>query len=186
MKEITLIFPHQLFKDTPVLENDCDIYLIEEFLFFKHYKFHKQKIVFHRSTMKCYADYLVSKGKTVNYIEAISDECDVRQLIPKLIEDGIEKLHITDPVDNWLEKHINSTSKDIEIEWYESPLFINSKEELKSFFKPKKKKFFQTSFYKAERKNRDILMVGGEPEGGKWTYDSENRKKYPKDNPMNP
>ena len=24
-------------------------------------------------------------------------------------------------------------------------------------------------------------MVSKEPEGGKWTYDSENRKKYPKD-----
>ena len=45
---------------------------------------------------------------------------------------------------------------------------------------PTKKKFFQTSFYKNERKNRNILMTGDSPQGGKLTFDSENRKKYPK------
>ncbi|MBF8151532.1 cryptochrome/photolyase family protein [Winogradskyella sp. F6397] len=181
MKEAILIFPHQLFKDAPILKVDADIYLIEEFLFFKQYKFHKQKIAFHRASMKAYADYLETQGKTVNYIEATTKQSDVRQLIPKLIGDGVEKLLIMDPTDNWLQKHINSASKSIDIEWYENPLFINTKDELSSFFKPTKKKFFQTSFYKQQRKDRDILMVNSEPEGGKLTYDSDNRKKYPKD-----
>ncbi|WP_400078389.1 cryptochrome/photolyase family protein [Winogradskyella sp. R77965] len=181
MKEAVLIFPHQLFKNSPVLEQDCDIYLVEEFLFFKHYKFHKQKIAFHRASMKSYENHLKKKGKTIKYVDATNDLCDVRKLIPKLIEDGIEKLYITDPTDNWLHKHIDSTSEAIEIAWYENPLFINSKQDLSSFFKPSKKKFFQTSFYKQQRKDRNILMVSGEPEGGKWTYDVDNRKKYPKD-----
>lgn len=176
-----LLFPHQLFQDSPILEIDAAIYLIEEYLFFKHYKFHKQKIAFHRASMKTYADFLKSKGKTVHYIEATSDDSDIRTLIPKLIDSGAETLHIIDPTDNWLEKRIKSKAKDITIEWYESPLFINTKKDLSSFFKPSKKKFFQTSFYKEQRKKRDILMVSKEPEGGKWTYDSENRKKYPKD-----
>ncbi|BAO76924.1 cryptochrome/photolyase family protein [Winogradskyella sp. PG-2] len=181
LKESTLIFPNQLFKTTEVLNQIDTIYLVEEFLFFKHYKFHKQKIAFHRGSMKAYGNYLEGTGKKVNYIEATSKKSDVRHLIPKLIEDGIQKLHIIDPTDNWLQKHINLVTKDIEIEWYKNPLFINSKEELISFFKPTKKKFFQTSFYKQQRKERDILMVNGEPEGGKLTYDSDNRKKYPKD-----
>ena len=180
-KATALIFPHQLFQDSPILEIDVAIYLIEEYLFFKHYKFHKQKLAFHRASMKAYADFLESKGKTVHYIEATSDDSDIRTLIPKLIDNGAETLHVIDPTDNWLEKRIKSNSKDISIEWYESPLFINTKKDLSSFFKPSKKKFFQTSFYKEQRKKRDILMVSKEPEGGKWTYDSENRKKYPKD-----
>ena len=181
MKEAILIFPHQLFKNAPILNFDCDIYLIEEYLFFKHYKFHKQKIAFHRATMKFYEGYLKSKNKTVHYIEATTEQSDVRNLIPKLIEEGLETLHITDPTDNWLQKHINSASEALEIKWYDNPLFINTKEELSSFFKSTKKKFFQTSFYKDQRKQRNILMTSGEPEGGKWTYDSDNRKKYPKD-----
>ncbi len=178
--EVLLLFPHQLFKAAPVLELDCDIYIIEEFLFFKHYKFHKQKIAFHRASMKAYAEQLQSKGKTIHYIESISERSDIRVLIPELLEEGIDKIHIIDPTDNWLEKHINSVSKDIEIIWYDNPLFINTKEELSGFFKPSKKKFFQTSFYKDQRSERGILMDDGSPEGGKWTYDSDNRKKYPK------
>ncbi|WP_347879106.1 cryptochrome/photolyase family protein [Winogradskyella pelagia] len=178
--DIHIIFPHQLFRSTKVLEQVEHIYLIEEFLFFKHYKFHKQKIAFHRASMKAYQAYLESKGKTVTYIEAIDKLADVRELLPQLATDAIETLHIIDPTDNWLEKHIRQSCDGLQIEWYENPLFINSKKELSSFFKPNKKKFFQTSFYKKERKNRDILMISGEPEGGKLTYDSDNRKKYPK------
>lgn len=180
-KEAIIIFPNQLFKNAAILNTDCDIYLVEEYLFFKQYKYHKQKIAFHRATMKSYAAYLESKIKTVHYIEAISELSDVRQLIPNLIEDGIETLHITNPTDYWLEKHINSVSENSDIKWYENELFINTKEELSSFFKPTKKKFFQTAFYKEQRKERNILMVNGQPEGGKLTYDSDNRKKYPKD-----
>ena len=179
--DAVLLFPHQLFKDTPILNLNCDVYLVEEFLFFSHYKFHRQKIAFHRASMKAYADFLKDKGLSVNYIEARSETSDVRELIPELIHKGLETLHIIDPSDNCLEKHIKSASKSIAIQWYENPLFINTKEELSSFFKPSKKKFFQTSFYKQQRKDRDILMVNDQPEGGKLTYDSENRKKYPKD-----
>jgi deoxyribodipyrimidine photolyase-related protein len=42
MKKINIIFPHQLFKDSPLLSNDAPFYLVEEYLLFKQYKFHKQ------------------------------------------------------------------------------------------------------------------------------------------------
>ncbi len=180
-KETHIIFPHQLFKTTEVLEQVDTIYLVEEFLFFKHYKFHKQKIAFHRASMKAYLSFLEGHGKSVNYIDAVDELSDIRKLLPHFASNGVETIHIIDPTDNWLEKHINASRENLEIKWYDNPLFINTKDDLKSFFKPDKKKFFQTSFYKSERKNRDILMVSGEPEGGKLTYDSDNRKKYPKD-----
>ena len=180
-KAITLIFPHQLFKTSEALKQADTVYLIEEFLFFKHYKFHKQKIAFHRASMKAYQHYLENNNKSVKYIEAVDDLSDVRQLLPHLKSKGVENVHIIDPTDNWLQKHINQVSDGLNIHWYENPLFINTKSELQTFFKPTKKKFFQTAFYKTERKNRNILMVSGQPEGGKLTYDSDNRKKYPKD-----
>ncbi|WP_203258137.1 cryptochrome/photolyase family protein [Hyunsoonleella ulvae] len=178
--QIHIIFPHQLFKTSEVLNHVDAIILIEEYLFFRQYKFHKQKIAFHRASMKAYQAYLESLDKHVTYIEAEEETSDVRQLLPELKQQGVSTLHIIDPTDNWLEKHITSSAQDINIEWYNNPLFINTKEELSSFFKPAKKKFFQTSYYKDERKNRNILMQGNQPEGGKWTYDSDNRKKYPK------
>lgn len=181
MKEVVLIFPHQLFQKSELLDLNIPIYLIEEYLFFNQYKFHKQKLVFHRASMKHYESYLLSIGKTVHYIEATQQNCDVRILIPELINKGVEIIHCIDPTDNWLQKHIENSLLTTKINWYNSPLFINTKEELASFFKPTKNKFFQTSFYKQQRKSRNILMLGDAPQGGEWTYDKDNRKKYPKD-----
>ena len=59
-------------------------------------------------------------------------------------------------------------------------MFLNSEDDLLPFFRSDKKKYHQTSFYKDERKKRGILISPeGNPEGGKWTYDTDNRKKYP-------
>ena len=180
-KEAHIIFPHQLFRNSKPLEICEIIYLVEETLFFNQYKFHKAKIAFHRATMKNYEAYLKNLGKQVIYMEAKNPNSDVRKLISELQKSGFQKLHIIDPTDNWLEKRIKSSADTIEFTWYENPLFINSKSELASFFKPTKKKFFQTSFYKDQRKDRNILMVGDQPIGGKLTFDTDNRKKYPKD-----
>ncbi len=183
MNQINIIFPHQLFKESPLFENSLPVYIIEEFLFFKQYFFHKQKIGFHRSSMRQYADFLrKSKNLEVIYIEAIQDISDIRQLIPELKNQGIQHINYIDPTDNWLQKRLdNSLSQNrITATQFKSPLFLNSKEELALFFRSDKKKYHQTTFYKEQRKKRDILMESdGNPTGGKWSFDNENRKKYP-------
>lgn len=180
MKSAIVIFPHQLFKNIGFLPKNAPIFLIEEFLFFKQYNFHKQKLAFHRASMKFYETYLSKIGYRVNYIESSDEVSDIRKLISSLLKDGIESLFIISPTDNWLEKRIKIYENKLSIKWFENPLFINTRQELSSFFKPTKKKFFQTSFYKEQRLKRNILMKDGSPVGKKWTFDTENRKKYPK------
>ena len=68
MKEVNLIFPHQLFEKSILITNGAPIYLIEEFLFFRQYPFHKQKLAFHRASMKQYEMFLESKDCAVQYI----------------------------------------------------------------------------------------------------------------------
>ena len=75
----------QLFEQHPALAKDRFIYLVEENLFFTQYKFHKQKLVFHRSSMKFYEKYLVGKNYKVNYIDSGSDLSDIRKLITHLM-----------------------------------------------------------------------------------------------------
>jgi len=38
MKTVALIFPNQLFELTPFKDLKCELYVVEEFLFFNHYK----------------------------------------------------------------------------------------------------------------------------------------------------
>ncbi len=180
IKKATIIFPHQLFENIDFLPGIGEFFLVEEILFFNQYNFHKQKLFFHRATMKFYEDFLRKKGHKVRYIEAHEKLADTRLLINELIEKEFTELHIINPTDNWLEKRIQFFEKKIAITWYDNPLFLNTKEELSPFFKETKKKFFQTTFYKTERLKRNILIEEGNPAGGKWTYDTDNRKKYPK------
>ena len=182
MKSINLIFPHQLFENSPLMTVDVPIYLVEEYLFFNQFPFHKQKIAFHRATMKFYASFLNEKKFKVNYIESADDISDVRKLIPHLKSLGIVHINYIDPTDNWLQKRIEKgcLENDIATTIFDSPLFLNTKEENATFFRSDKKKYHQTTFYTDQRKKRNILMdLDGKPTGGKWTFDSENRKKYP-------
>jgi len=182
MKEISLVFPHQLFKDNPVVSASRKIFLVEETLFFRQYNFHKQKLKYHRAGMKFYAEHLKEKGFEVIYVEALEEISDIRLLIPHLKTKGVESIHYIDPVDNWLEKRILSKARQHEIRTirYNSPMFLNTEEDLNKYFKDKK--MYQTTFYKDQRKKRGILVNKSlEPMGGKWTFDTENRLKYPRD-----
>lgn len=55
MHTVHVVFPHQLFEESP-LAGDAPLYVLEEHLFFRQYAFHRQKIAYHRATMKM-SDY---------------------------------------------------------------------------------------------------------------------------------
>ena len=81
MAAVNLLFPHQLFRENPLVENGFPFYLVEEHLFFRQYAFHKQKIAFHRATMRFYADHLRDQGIELHYIDASNPLADIRNLI---------------------------------------------------------------------------------------------------------
>ena len=178
----SIIFPNQLFKDSFILKKQNEVFLVEEFLFFKKYNFHKQKILFHRSSMKYYSDYLNKTGIKVNYIDSTNKLSDIRNLIPFLLKKGIKKIEYYDPEDYLLNRRIDSllSKNKIEFNKHESPLFLNNKNDLFDFFNPSKKKFFHSTFYISQRKKLNILIdENSNPVGGKWSFDMINRKKYP-------
>tara|TARA_B100000524_G_scaffold193637_1_gene100356 strand:- start:849 stop:2006 length:1158 start_codon:yes stop_codon:yes gene_type:complete len=180
----SIILPNQLFKTSPLIKSSNEVYLIEENLFFKQYKFHKQKILFHRLTMKFYSEYLKRNKVNVNYIDSSNELSDIRNLIQEISKKGFKKIEYIDSVDYLIEKRIQNNAKEnnLELFKYQSQLFINENEDLTDFFKPEKKKFFQTTFYINQRKKLNILMQNdNSPVGGQWSFDGDNRKKYPRD-----
>lgn len=188
---VLILFPHQLYFDLDLVENQFDeIILVEELLYFSQYKFHKQKLLFHRASMQNYKHDLQLKGQQATYIEASENHADVRQLIPWLKGKRVKRITLFETDDFLLKKRIvrQAAICEIELNWHENQLFINTIEELENY-KAKTSKLFQTDFYVHQRKLRNILLdeTGG-PLGGKWSFDTENRKKYPakKSPPNNP
>jgi deoxyribodipyrimidine photolyase-related protein len=183
MNKIFLIFPHQLFKDIYLLKEYDKVYLIEEALFFTQYKFHKQKMVLHRASMKYYENYLKQNGVNVDYIQAIEKTSDVTELIKTFEASKTKALHFFDVCDNWLEKKIRKTCHAMQLNYHQhtSPMFINSEADTSNYFGGKGK-FFQTDFYIQQRKKLGILLDEQQkPIGGKWSFDADNRLKYPKE-----
>ena len=160
MNQINLVLPHQLFKNSPLFKNNFPCYLVEEYLFFKKYTFHKQKIAFHRSTMKKYADFLRKElNVDVRYIESIDSMSDIRLLLPKLKKLGVKHINYIDPVDSWIQKRLNQGFEDQELsfEKFESPLFINTESDLKYFFRRDKKKI--SSNYLLQRPTKKTFYI---------------------------
>lgn len=192
MNEAAVCFPHQLFEDNPCFKDQRKVYLVEDSLFFGDAQypaaFHKKKLIFHRATMKYYESLLLSKDYEVDYLEYEKEYGEnikngsVPDLFSELDDGGIEKVFLLDPVDWAIEKRIREEAKKkgIQLNIEESPSFINSKSYNKEYFQ-NKKSYQQTPFYIAQRKKLDILVTNGKPKGGKWTFDTENRKKIPKD-----
>ena len=182
MNSIFLIFPHQLFKDISLLKKADSVYIIEEYLFFNQYKFHKQKLALHRASMKYYEHYLQENGIKTNYIDATNKQSDIRIFIHNIAANQNVSIQLYDVCDNWLEKRIIETchSNNIEFKEYATPLFINSKEDLSMYFGVKQK-YLHNDFYIQQRKKLNILIdENGKPQGGKWSHDADNRLKYPK------
>ena len=181
MNSASILFPNQLFENNPALYKSNDVYLVEDELFFTHFRFHKIKIAYHRATMKFYAQELINKGYYVNYIDYNSAIAKLDNLFAFLSEKNIQQVFITDVNDYLLERRLNRYAKkySIKISWSESPNFIISKNNSDEYLKSKNK-FFLTDFYIHFRKQFSILLEGDKPTGGKWTFDSENRKKMPK------
>ena len=178
-----LIFPHQIRKELPFSSADTQVFLVEEFLFFRQYKFHKQKLVLHRASMKFYEHYLTNQGFDVKYIESQDPRNDVRVLIKWLKSEGVNELCYFDPTDNYLERRITETAQQEDVVLHKSPsaLFLNTVEDLESYFK-NSKRYFQTDFYIHQRKKRNILIdQNAKPLNGQWSFDADNRLKYPKE-----
>ncbi len=179
-KAVTLIFPHQLFKQHPAVLRERKIFITEEWLFFHQYKFIKQKLVLHRASMQFYKSYLEAEHE-VEYIEATDERCDIRKLIEFLSKEGVTEVHYAEVSDDWLEKRIATSAAAFGISTikYPGPDFLNQLNDTEEYFN-EKQRYFLTDFYKWQRRKRGILLTAnGQPEGGKWSFDHDNRKKIP-------
>lgn len=176
-----IIYPHQLLRDNPAIDKGDLVYLIEEPLLFTQFRFHQQKLVLHRASMKWYADRLEHRSSRVRYLDSceIEKTSDIAQVLSK---DGVSSVKFIDPVDDWLGRRLIGSldAANIRYEQIDSPMFINTASQIEDYFVGRKS-YSMAQFYKRERELRNILMANdGQPDGGKFSFDTENRKKLPK------
>jgi deoxyribodipyrimidine photolyase-related protein len=173
-----LVFPNQLFSPLPAWMDRGQIFMLEDEHFFSSLRFHKQKLVLHRASMQSYARRL-RRRRIVHYLP--HDECGKSDLLAKLRETGIKTLHTAELCDHALLRSVRALARNlgVELHVHGTPMFVTPISRLDKEFK-RPGPLQMASFYRAQRRALDILMQGDKPMGGKWSFDTENRKRLPR------
>lgn len=184
MKTLRLILGDQLSSSISSLK-DCiesdDLILmcevVEETNYVKH---HKKKIAFLFSAMRHFAQELVDSGFKVKYFKL--DDSPKFKSFYEAVEHTIDqykigKVIITEPGEYRLAQEFSTWSDklDIEVKVLEDDRFLCSIQEFKDWAAGRKQLRMEY-FYREMRQRYSILMDDGQPAGGKWNYDADNRK----------
>lgn len=176
-----LIYPHQLFHQHPAVTGAAKVYLVEDPLLFRQYPFHCHKLMLHRVSMQCRADELRKAGKDVVHVQThqLARTEDIAGL---LVADGVQHVQYCQLNDDWLQRRLSAALQRQRVVATElpDPDFLTPLDVFDELAE-KKKKWFFTDFYMSQRKRLHILVDNQDrPEGGKWSFDPENRSRLPK------
>lgn len=153
----------------------CEVW--DEATYVKH---HKKKIALLFSAMRHFAEELSNKGWQVDYIKLDDDKNSGSfqgEIERALSRHDIDNIVITEPAEYRVMDDAKSWSKEFgkTVEILPDDRFIATHKEFEDWAEGRKQLRMEY-FYRDMRRKTNLLMEGDEPEGGKWNYDSENRK----------
>lgn len=170
---------HSWFKEA----NDDILYCLFEMRQETDYvKHHIQKVIGFFVAMRQFAQDLNSQGHQVVYYK-IKDKNNTQNLVENLSnlikQHSIGTFEYLHPDEYRLDKQLTDYCKSLNINSnsVSTEHFYTNRNDLAQFFKGKKQ-YLMENFYRDMRKKHDILMIGDQPEGGKWNYDKSNRNKW--------
>ncbi|NBX76545.1 MAG: cryptochrome/photolyase family protein [Proteobacteria bacterium] len=171
------LFPEHLQKKTAPEK----VFMAEDHELCTHFKYHKHKIILFLTAMRRYARELKDLGSDVHYVELNAKNAN--KSYEEKLKDFVKKEKINQLIcfeieDKFMESRIVDFCRvgKIRLEVKQSPMFLTSRHHFQNYLKTTKKPFMKT-FYESQRKRLGILTdAKGKPLGGKWSFDTENRK----------
>lgn len=146
----------------------------------RYVKHHKKKIAFLFSAMRHYAQDLVNEGYKVRYIKLDDPEnasSFTGEVKRALASAKFEKIIVTEAAEYRVLEVMNGWAEEfsLPVEVKADDRFLCAPDAFAKWAKTRKQLRMEY-FYREMRKQYSILMDGDTPIGGKWNYDSENRK----------
>ena len=163
------------------LELQADVVLmaevIEEVTYVKH---HKRKVAFLFSAMRHFAEALRAGGVTVDYVRL--DDPDNSgsfsgEVARAASRHQVDRLVVTEPGEHRVLQAMRDWQSELGI-----PVEIRGDDrflcppEIFADWAEGRKQLRMDFFYREMRRRHDVLMENGEPVGGKWNYDADNRE----------
>ena len=150
---------------------------------------HVQKVVAFFLAMRSFAAERISEGHNLHYLSIAAP--DARRPMLDVMRDliqasGASEVRLQAPdewrLDQLFREAVDTWSSELGVSvcMDDTEHFLTGRADLAEHFKGKKQ-YLMESFYRMMRKRHDVLLdSAGQPEGGKWNYDANNRKKLPK------
>ena len=149
----------------------------EEATYVRH---HKKKIAFVFSAMRHFARELRKEGWSVEYVKLVDPENtgSIFSEVERALKRGEYRGVLTTHPGEWrLQSDILTWHMRLEtfVAIYADERFICSRTEFEDWAKGRKQLRMEY-FYREMRRKTNLLMDGDQPAGGKWNFDTENRK----------
>ena len=151
--------------------------VIEEVTYVRH---HKRKVAFLFSAMRHFAEDLRAEGITVDYIR-LDDQGNSGSFSGEVARAATrhkaDRIIVTEPGEYRVLAAMQDWQSELGI-----PVDIRSDDRflcppgMFETWAEGRKQLRMEFFYREMRRHHDVLMEGGEPVGGKWNYDAENRE----------
>jgi deoxyribodipyrimidine photolyase-related protein len=145
---------------------------------------HAQKILAIFAAMRDFSRQLRAAGHRVRYV-ALDDPSNRQSITDNLAalmqHYGARRLEWQLP-DEWrLDELLRAwaTRQPFETAAVDSAHFLTSRHELAQLFGGRKQWLMETFYRQMRRRHRLLLDAQGEPEGGRWNFDRDNRKPWP-------
>jgi len=194
-RHLVVVFGDQLSHDLSAFD-DFDrkkdrVWMAENDNEATHVWCHKFRLVGFFAPMRHFRETLIEKKYPIQYHELTADRrksrgCSFSSLLSQTLKnDPPERVIMTRPGDYRVQEEIIKTCQaaNIEVDIREDRDFFCTPERFADWASSRKTLVLE-NFYHVMRSEHDVMMVaGGTPAGGKWNFDHENRKKFPKSGP---
>jgi len=193
MRRLNIILGDQLDRQSPIFDDfDSDqdaFWMAESDHEISYVQCHKQRIILFLSAMRHFREELKDRG-AVHYHHLDSDACEDRgktfgELLALSIEEHSPKeLRVVQPGDYRVQHELETVAEDHNLPILILPdtHFYCTLEQFADFAKSRKS-LIQETFYRKMRTDHNILMDDGDPIGGDWNYDHDNREPFPEGGP---
>jgi deoxyribodipyrimidine photolyase-related protein len=179
--KVFLTFGNQLFHPDHLSgHRSAAIVLVEDPDICQRYRFHKQKLVFVLASMRNYAARLRELGYSVRY-QPLQADCSWHDSVRVAVaETGADTLCHFELESPGLTRAISgfAAREGLRLEVVRSPMFLNSVEDFAQFLE-EQGPGMQAYYRQQRRKHQVLITADGEPVGGRWSFDQDNRLKLP-------
>ncbi|MEY4064035.1 MAG: hypothetical protein RIR26_243 [Pseudomonadota bacterium] len=172
VKRIFLILGDQLSLSHPFLTGCADqptdlVLMIESLPRADHLPYHPQKLMFVFACMRRFAHEVRRKKLNFRFEYVEFSPLNFSEAVDSLAADEV---HIVAPVEpNVMERIMKSLQTKCVV--HPNPFFLADPS-----FLPAKPPYLLENFYRAMRLKMNVLVKDGQPEGGRWNFDEENRR----------